>query len=113
MKKEVHRKGEVLVFKPLDRRLDALVASEFKGEVIRALEEAGSKRVVLDLSEVDFVDSSGLGALVSVLKQVAGGGRLVLCGLTKPVQELMELTRLHRIFDLAEDLQRALEVVNR
>ncbi len=113
MRVEIERKGDVLIFRPLDKRLDALVASEFKDKVIQSLDEAGTKQAIIDMREVSFVDSSGLGALVSVLKHVARGGRLVLCSLQKAVDDLMELTRLHRIFDIAEDVEGALEVIGK
>ena len=102
--------GNVLVAKPLERRLDARSAPEFK-EAMARLIRGGHSRLVLDLSDVEFVDSSGLGAIVAVLKQVAGSGDLVLCGTRPPVMSMFKLTRLDKVFQmfaLADDAVAAL-----
>jgi len=58
-------------------------------------------KVVFDLRELRFVDSSGLGAILSCLRQLnAKGGDLKLCEMTKPVRALFELVRMHKIFDI-------------
>jgi len=57
--------------------------------------------VILDLSEVQFVDSSGCGAILGYLRQLnSAGGDLKLCTVSKPVRSLFELVRLHRILDI-------------
>lgn len=78
MNVELHTEQGVKVIVPLVRRLDASVASAFKQQVLVAL-DGQTKNLVLDLSHVDFIDSSCLGALVSILKSVSGQGELVLC----------------------------------
>jgi len=58
-------------------------------------------RLALDLTRVRFVDSSGLGAMLSGLRRVHGrGGDLRLCGLAPPVRALFELVRMHRVFEI-------------
>jgi anti-sigma B factor antagonist len=55
----------------------------------------------VDLSHLRFVDSSGLGAMLSCLRQLnATGGDLKLCGMSKAVRAVFELVRMHRIFDI-------------
>lgn len=79
--------------------LDASSVEEFKGSVASILES--NKNVVLDLSGLQFVDSAGLGALLSCLrKTAAAGGDLKVSGLTKPVRSVFEISRLHRVFDI-------------
>ena len=79
--------------------LDASNAGEFKRDIAPVLE--ANSRLVIDLSRLRFVDSSGLGAFLSCLRQVnAKGGDLKLCGMSKPVRTVFELVRLHRIFDI-------------
>jgi anti-sigma B factor antagonist len=79
--------------------LDANNAKEFKGDVGPLLQPQA--KVVLDLSQLRFVDSSGLGSILSCLRQLnAAGGDLKLCGMSKPVRALFELVRMHRIFDI-------------
>ena len=79
--------------------LDASNARDFKTAVAPLITSGG--RIVFDLSNLKFVDSSGLGALLSSLRQVGtAGGQLKLCGLNKPVRALMELVRMHRVFEI-------------
>jgi anti-sigma B factor antagonist len=66
--------------------------------------------LVLDMSRLTFVDSSGLGALLSCLRTMKGkNGQLLLVGMTKPVRALFELVRMHRIFSIYNSLPDALE----
>jgi anti-sigma B factor antagonist len=91
--------GDVTVVVLSGEQLDAGNAKEFKRDIAPLLEPRG--KVVFDLAEVRFVDSSGLGALLSSLRQLnATGGDLKLCGMSKPVRALFELVRMHRIFDI-------------
>jgi len=90
--------GVVVAEVPVDE-LDASNTGEFK-RAIAPLRQANSK-LVLDLSRLSFVDSSGLGAMLSCLRQLsAKGGDLKLCGMSKQVRALFELVRMHRIFDI-------------
>ncbi len=83
---------------PVDE-LDASNAGEFKRDIAPVLQ--ADTKLVLDLSRLRFVDSSGLGAMVSCLRQLsAKGGDLKLCGMSKQVRGLFELVRMHRIFDI-------------
>lgn len=90
--------GKVLVATTHATRVDARVASDFKQQLLALV--AARPRVVLDLSEVDFIDSSGLGAMVAVLKQLDGRGDLVIAGLRPAVMNLFKLTRMDRVFRL-------------
>jgi anti-sigma B factor antagonist len=82
-------------------QLDASTAGEFKREITPVLEQ--HTQVVFDLSQLDFVDSSGLGSLLSCLRHMqARGGDLKLCGMSKSVRALFELVRMHRIFHIFE-----------
>ena len=64
--------------------------------------------MLLDLCHVDFIDSSCLGALVSILKSVNGQGELALCSLNDTIKNLFKLTRMDRIFSIKETRQDAL-----
>jgi anti-sigma B factor antagonist len=87
--------------------LDASNAKDFKNEVSAYL-TSGTK-VIFDMEHLGFVDSSGLGSILSCLRQLnASGGDLKLCGMTKPVRALFELVRMHRIFDIYETRDQAI-----
>lgn len=84
-------------------RIDASVAIQFK-DTMRAATDDGPDHVVLDLSKVDFVDSSGLGAIVASLKQMGSNRRLDLAALTPDVAKVFRLTRMDKIFHIHEDV---------
>ena len=95
----VQREGGVVVVVPTMKRLDASVAPAFKQEVARLI-EAGDLRLVLDLEGVQFLDSSGLGAIVSILKALGNRGTLAVCNVRGAVLSLFQLTRMDRVFTL-------------
>lgn len=104
---EQEKIGSVTIVR-LSGRLDAKAANDIK-EKMYALEFGKDGKVLLNLSGVSFIDSSGLGLVVSTFRRLREqGGDLVLCGLTPPVRTIFELTRLHRVFDIYEDEQQAL-----
>jgi anti-sigma B factor antagonist len=87
--------------------LDARNAKDFKDSLQPLLEQ--HRIVVLDMSQLDFVDSSGLGALLSSLRVMNNkDGELRLCAMTKPVLALFELVRMHRLFSIFETREEAL-----
>ena len=74
---------------------------------------AGCPKLVFDRSALQFVDSSGLGAILSSLRQLnSTGGDLKLCGMTMPVRTLVELVWMHRIFDIHNTREEAVNAVN-
>lgn len=101
MKLDVSHEQGVAVVAPQVRRLDAAVAPAFKEQVV-ALAQAGEKRIVVDLSGVDFLDSSGLGALVSLLKALGPQGALAVSGAKGSVLSLFKLTRMDKVFAIAD-----------
>ena len=103
--------GKFTVVKVLETRLDATVAGEFRQVLIDFIQK-GQVFLVLDLSDVEFIDSSGLGTLVSILKTLGGQGDLVICGVQKPLLVLFELTRLDRVFRLYNDPKEAIEALS-
>jgi len=91
--------GDVTVVVLPGDQLDASNAKEFKRGMTSLLNT--QSKVVFDLQQVQFVDSSGLGGLLSCLRQLtAVGGELKLCGMAKSVRDLFALVRMDRIFDI-------------
>ena len=73
-------------------------------EEVRKLLAAGSKKIVLNLGEVNYIDSSGLGELVSAYTAVKNaGGELKLINLTSKVRDLLVITKLVTVFDVKDD----------
>ena len=94
------RDGATLVVRVGDPRIDAAVAIQFKDRMRAIASDApDAGRVVLDLGHVDFIDSSGLGAIVAV-KRALDPVPLELAALTPPVERLFQLTRMVEFFRL-------------
>ena len=95
----VEKVGDVAVTAVPVEELDASNAGEFKRDITPVLD--ANAKLVLDLSRLRFVDSSGLGAFISCLRKLnAKGGDLKLCGMSKQVRAVFELVRMHRVFDI-------------
>lgn len=88
--------------------LDAGNVKEFR-EAVQTL-TATREIVLLDMGPLNFIDSSGLGALLSCLRTMNGkGGQLRLFSMSKPVKALFELVRMHRIFAIYNSREEAME----
>ncbi len=73
-------------------------------DLLRDLVREGIKKILLNLRNVDYIDSSGLGELVSAFTSMrSGGGELKLLNLTKRVQALLQITKLYTVFDITDD----------
>ena len=88
-------------------RIDAAIAIQFK-EDMRRETETDAARIVLDLASVEFIDSSGLGAIVASMKQIGSERRLDLAGLQPVVEKVFRLTRMDTVFRLFDSLDDAL-----
>lgn len=89
--------GMDLVITVEEPRIDAAVAVVFKQKMAEMADHS-AKRVILDLGQVEFLDSSGLGAIVGSMKTLGEGRRLDLAGLTKTVEKVFRLTRMDTVF---------------
>lgn len=98
---------DLLVVTVAETRIDAAIAIDFK-DSMRLQTDNGPDVVVLDLTQVEFIDSSGLGAIVASMKQM-GGRKLVLAGLNPAVDKVFRLTRMDSVFSLFSTLDGALE----
>jgi len=93
--------NDTLVVTANSSRIDASVAIQFKDKM-RELTDDGSERVILDLGQVNFIDSSGLGAIVAAMKLVGADRKLELANLTPTVEKVFKLTRMDTIFTIHE-----------
>lgn len=108
MKFEVKKNGSATVLKIKERKLDANISPELKGEFL-ILCNAQMKNLVVDLSDVEFCDSSGLSALlIAERKMRENGGIVKLVGLQKKVLSLIRISRLDRAFSIHDSLAKAL-----
>lgn len=90
-----------------DQRIDAHNSAELK-EYLAQMVERGEKQIIVQLEHVRFIDSSGLGALLSGHKQLAvKAGQFALSNIQPQVLSMFELTRLNRVFDIYADINEA------
>ena len=100
MQIEMFEQGRSVVVSPEGPRLDAEVAPAFRDALLKVIEN-GHGNLIVDLHGVDFIDSSGLGALVSAFKRLKGAaneGDIRLANVQPPVNSVLEIIRLNRVF---------------
>jgi anti-sigma B factor antagonist len=79
-------------------------------DIVRDLIAKGQKKILLNLGDVTYIDSSGIGELVSAFTTVRnGGGELKLLNLTKKVHDLLQITKLYTVFDIKDDEASAIQ----
>ncbi|NOQ77483.1 MAG: anti-sigma factor antagonist [Methylococcaceae bacterium] len=93
-----------------DERIDAHSSAELKDYILHMIEQ-GKVNIIVQLEHVRFIDSSGLGALLSGFKHAeAKSGKLSLSNLQSQVLSMFELTRLNRVFEIHTDLKEVFEL---
>ena len=108
MKSNIERHGDICVITPVgDIKIGA--GAEALREAVQREIDAGVKKMVLNLAEVGYVDSSGLGEMIACLKRAAeAGGDLKLANRRKRVSDLFQLTRLETVFSSYDTVEEAL-----
>jgi anti-sigma B factor antagonist len=95
--------GDVTVVDAAGRITLGEGASVFR-DVIRDLAAKGDKKILVNLADVSYIDSSGIGEMVSSFTTVTNhGGQLKLLSLTKRVKDLLQITKLYTVFEVFED----------
>ena len=105
-----------MALKMTDRVVDGVAVVAMEGRIVlgeestalrekvKSLLASGQKKIVLNLGEVNYIDSSGIGELVSAFTTTKNqGGELKLLHLTKKVHDLLQITKLYTVFDVKED----------
>jgi anti-sigma B factor antagonist len=99
---ETEALGDGLLVTVHAERIDAASAIQFKDRM-RDIAAGAEGRVVLDMGHVDFIDSSGLGAIVAAMKAMPEGKRLELAALQPKVVKVFRLTRMNDVFVIHDD----------
>jgi anti-sigma B factor antagonist len=107
MKFDVSKNTQHTIIKVRERKLDVSVSPELKGEFI-LLCRPTLKSLVVDLTDVEFCDSSGLSALLIAERQMRGhGGKVILVGVHKKVMALLKISQLDRVFPIFDSVAKA------
>ena len=110
MKFDERQETEAMVVKPLESRLDYYVAEAFKIHM-KEIVANGHLHIVLDLSDIGFIDSSGLGAIISTMIALRPHGQLMVCNASDSVLSLFHLTRMDQVIPLKHDVNEALRTM--
>lgn len=102
---------EAMVVRPLEKRLDSYVSEEFKVHM-KNIVHNGHLKIVLDLSGVEFVDSSGLGAIIATMMALRPQGQLIVCNARDSVLALFRLTRMDRVIPVKNNADEALRAIS-
>lgn len=109
MEIEFKKIDDFLVVKPLEKSIEAGNSRDFKSKVIEKIDQ-GNKKIVINLSKIEFMDSSALGCLISLLKNLASQkGIIVLCEVQEPVKRILSLTRLNQVFSISSNEEDAIK----
>jgi anti-sigma B factor antagonist len=111
-----------VTMKSSSRQIDGITVLDLSGRItlgegsvilrdtIRDLIGRGQKKILLNLGDVSYIDSSGIGELVSAFTTVRNqGGELKLLNLTKKVHDLLQITKLYTVFDIKDDEANAIK----
>ncbi|MEE4198191.1 MAG: STAS domain-containing protein [Bacteroidales bacterium] len=107
LKNETQNGVEILSFDNVSK-LNILIAQTLKEEVAQYLTKANTK-LILNLEGIEYVDSSGFGALLSILRNAKNNdSQFKICNVSSDVMELIKLLQLHNVFDICENVDECL-----
>ncbi len=112
MKITSKRMADIVILE-IEGEIDAEHAPPFKKSLAKLSLEC-QKKVILDLNKVTFVDSTGLGAMISLMRQLKEqGGELRLVGLQEEVRAVFEITRLYKVFEICSNIEEAVKDIKK
>ena len=108
---EVEDVGDVAVVNFVDKKiLDEQNIQMIGDDLFRLVDEQNRKKILLNFSNVEFLSSAALGKLITMNRKVqAVKGKLVLCGISKEIREVFEITKLDKLFIIRQEEQAALQ----
>lgn len=111
----LHQKNNnILVIKPEIPALDANGATHFKNQVFDLIKDKNKPFVVIDLSHLNTIDTSGLGSFLALLRHLnTCGGSLKISCMNRPVRTMFELVSMHKIFEIFNTTEEAVSDFNK
>lgn len=104
---EFKEEADVTIARIKEDRLDARVALDLRDSLIPSV-KSGIKNLVINMAETTFIDSSALGVIVGVLKEMGTNGNIVICNANGPVRSAFKLTRMDLIIGLYNSEEEAI-----
>lgn len=110
---ETDRIGDIIVLKINEKRLDSTIAGLLKGEFTILLQSENVQKLILDLSQVEAIDSSGLSALLLAYRVLsANQGKIRIASPSRSVLTLIQISQLHRVLPVSGTLDEAIKEIN-
>jgi anti-anti-sigma factor len=110
---ETNKIGDVVILKVNEKRLDSSIAGLLKGEFTILLQTENVQKLVLDLSEVESIDSSGLSAMLLAYRVLsANRGAIRIASPSRGVLTLIQISQLNRILPVSETVEEAIKELN-
>ena len=108
----VEKKKDIAIITSNNKRIDAAFANQFRQDIL-ALKSEGFSKIVLNLVNVDFIDSSGLGVIVFIAKKTDKQEKLVLCHLNDKVLHILKLANMVDRFSITKNVDEAMTFLNK
>jgi anti-sigma B factor antagonist len=109
MEIEIKKHQGLVILKPEIKSIDSTVSVKFKDKVIDQINQ-GNIFILLNMSQVDFLDSGGLIAMIAILKALnQSKGDIIICELNVPIKNLFHLTRMNNVFKMCATEKEGLE----
>ncbi len=110
MKFTIERKENYTSIKPLNERVDTSVAPDLKSEFV-TLQAEDVRNVIVDLSEVKYIDSSGLSALLVGNRIFSAQGSFILCNIQEHAMKLISISQLDKVLEILPTLEEAVDAI--
>lgn len=110
MKYTIDKKEQYVIFTPMEEKLDSLLAPVLKSELL-TIHAEGFNNLVLDMSQVKYVDSSGLSALLVGDREFGRNGIFLISGIQDHVMKLLKISMLDKKLNLVSNLEEASEAI--
>lgn len=110
MKYTIDKKEQYVIFTPMEEKLDSLLAPVLKSELL-TIHAEGFTNLVLDMSQVKYVDSSGLSALLVGDREFGRNGIFLISGIQDHVMKLLKISMLDKKLNLVANLEEASEAI--
>lgn len=109
MKYILEKKENVLVITPDEESIDRNNARSFRDQAVALVGQYQTPYLILDLNKMTWIDSAGIGSLLSILRAAhLRGGEVKLCCVRRPVRKLIELVSAHKIFEIYSSSEEAM-----
>jgi anti-anti-sigma factor len=107
---ETKRVGDITIFKLIEKRLDTNISGLLKGEFTMMLKVEGVSKLIIDLSEVESCDSSGLSAILVANRILSSSeGQIRLAAPSEKVHTLIRITQLDRVLPVTDSVEQAIK----